>query len=450
MVKAWKSIAFLVLASGCAPEREGSFVTARAEARKAIGVAAPYEPEELDAPARERLRTSIRERRAFAWRAVAKALAPRAMDLPAWATWYARDDFARMFHRLYEGIGKNRRAARDVFQPPELAEALAWNLRAVDELPHWPSERYDEWLASLDTESKRRGAAGLSRTFYSPAATTPWLDGYARAFACLPELPTLDFAWKSPDPANFTFCFPHEFPRGAAVAKTAWKRRDFGMKVPVFDTAADALAKRLERPDGAWGAADREAEPSAAEIYTVETESGATFQLAALHLMTKELREWAWITLWWSDEPDGDFGEDRPAEILNLGGPWSHYKMCVVTTFRDEDEPDADWASTYPSLAAAVAAANRATAPFSWCSNPHVEAGASNHRSNCMGCHQHGGSTLEIQDILTDAGRFPGHGSARVRENFPSDYLWSFGREPENLSGYIRRQIDHYDVYDRL
>ena len=40
----------------------------------------------------------------------------------------------------------------------------------------------------------------------------------------------------------------------------------------------------------------------------------------------------------------------------------------------------------------------------------------------------------------------PGGGSRRVRENFPADYLWSFGREPERLSGYIRQQIDHYDV----
>lgn len=439
-----------MLVAACSAPRDASRTAATPEARKAIGLAAAYRPEAISEVAEGRIKTSMRERRAFAWRAVAKALAPGARGLPAWASWYAKDDFQRVFHKLYDDAGKERRALRDPFSDEETANAVAWNVRYVDELPAWPEGRYDAWLASLDTDAKLRGVAGLARTFYAPAAMQAFLGGYSQIDRCQPGLPALDFLWKNPDPANFTYCFPREFDRAAAIAKTAWKRRDFGLKVPVYDTDATSLSRRLADANTGWGAPDREVSPNDDAIYAIEAPGGARFQLAALHLMTKELREWAWITLWWSDDPDSDFGEDRPAEIRALGGPWSHYKMCVVTGFEDQDVPDVDYAATYPSLASALAATKAATAPYTWCSNAHVELGASNQRSNCIGCHQHGGSMLNPQDILANSERFPGGGSGRVRENFPADYLWSFGREPERLSGYIRQQIDHYDVYDRF
>ncbi|NIS36800.1 MAG: hypothetical protein GWN73_40355, partial [Actinobacteria bacterium] len=33
----------------------------------------------------------------------------------------------------------------------------------------------------------------------------------------------------------------------------------------------------------------------------------------------------------------------------------------------------------------------------SWCSNPYIEHGRGNARTNCIGCHQHGGS-----EVFTD------------------------------------------------
>ena len=66
---------------------------------------------------------------------------------------------------------------------------------------------------------------------------------------------------------------------------------------------------------------------------------GTRFRMPAMHLVTKELREWLWITIWWSDKPDEDFGADRPDEITKLGGPWRNYKMNVVVSYEEKD-PD--------------------------------------------------------------------------------------------------------------
>jgi len=64
----------------------------------------------------------------------------------------------------------------------------------------------------------------------------------------------------------------------------------------------------------------RAGSPSATDIYTIALETGARFRLPALHIMSKELDHWMWITLWWSASPDNDFGADRPAAIAALRG----------------------------------------------------------------------------------------------------------------------------------
>src|SRR4030095_14742171 len=101
-------------------------------------------------------------------------------------------------------------------------------------------------------------------------------------------------------------------------------------KLPVYDTSAAAMKKRLTEEDGGWGGGDRTANPGPDQILVAKLANGTSFRLSGLHIITKELRHWVWITLFWSDEPDSDFGADRPDFIRDLGGPWAHYKMCVV------------------------------------------------------------------------------------------------------------------------
>ncbi len=57
----------------------------------------------------------------------------------------------------------------------------------------------------------------------------------------------------------------------------------------------------------------------------------------------------------------------------------------------------------------------------SWCSNPYLERGHGNAGSNCIGCHQHGGTELTSEEVLL----LPDHGRTLLRNNFPADYSWA-------------------------
>lgn len=246
------------------------------------------------------------------------------------------------------------------------------------------------------------------------------------------------------DPA----CLAGELPVDAVVVKADWRRVDFGATLPAYDTSGARMAVRL-RPDGSadWGPGDGETDPGPDSIYTVKLPNGNTFRLAGLHIMTKELTHWVWITLWWSDHPDDDFGADRPAEVAALPGPWKNYKMCVATGYV---EGDADPRGGFTgSLGDALAAVNPGAGSPTWCSNPYIEIGAGNADTNCIGCHQHGGTALTPEDIISDPSRFPHHGRTRVRNNFFTDYSWAVqGGRGDDLGAVIQNEVDYWDASD--
>jgi hypothetical protein len=233
---------------------------------------------------------------------------------------------------------------------------------------------------------------------------------------------TIDY--QEADPA-WAPCLSSPFPLDAAVVKADWRRAELGFQVPVFDTSAAGMAATLASDgDQAWVAA-AQADPGGESIYTVAMPTGARYRLAGLHLMTKELDHWLWVTMWWSPDPDRDFGADRPAAITALGGPWKNYKMCVVTAFREGDE-DPRGGATAGSLAESLAAVHAGAGGPTWCSNPMIELGHGNAASTCIGCHQHGGvAALRSEDILADDVRFPDNGRAQVRNNFLDEYSWA-------------------------
>ncbi|MCB9570485.1 MAG: hypothetical protein H6709_00190 [Kofleriaceae bacterium] len=234
---------------------------------------------------------------------------------------------------------------------------------------------------------------------------------------------TLDVSYQEADP-TWAPCLGQPFPLDAAIAKAEWRRAELDLQVAVHDTSADGLTALV---DDTWGDGQGELDPGPDDIYTVQLpEGGARYRLTGLHLMTKELDHWLWITLWWSPEPDTDFGADRPAAIAALPGPWAHYKMCAVTWFTEGDD-DPGGGAADPTLAEALAAVHERAGP-SFCSNPYLEQGAGNARTNCVGCHQHGGTTIANEDILTDEATYPGNGRLQVRNNFPADYSWQTSR----------------------
>jgi hypothetical protein len=221
--------------------------------------------------------------------------------------------------------------------------------------------------------------------------------------------------------------------------KADWRRADPvpgnpWQRIPAFDTSAAGLEKALG--DSAWGEGQGAFDPGPSEIHTMR-QSGNVYRLTGMHLVTKELRDWVWITLWWSPEPDADFGADRPASLGSLGPEWAHYKMCVVTAY-DELDPDPRGGAANATLGDAHAKVRALAGAQSWCSNPYIELGARNAMTNCIGCHQHAGTPgLTSQKILADEDSFPSSSRKKTRANFPSDYLWSFGNPPDDLAHVI-------------
>ncbi len=524
--------------------------------RKAIGVAAPYVPD-LGLAAREvELEGSIAARRAAAWEVVRRALAPVPLgdprlaanfpgtgqpQVPAWHTWYARDDFERVFKKEYRDLGPEGRAAR---APLDVADGLAWNAVALDDVPEWPEQRYLDYLATIDTDVEAQGTGGASRVGYSPGALSRLLGSYNELHQCRLVDPPAAFAtdpvrdgrrvvetdtievekcgWRvlgpfqaapgeevlvttrgagdadiyvrrgaAPDAATYDCkssgddaseacsvdgggpvyvavfgaseaaasievdveyttadvvdptCLDGAMPRDAVVVKADWRRQLTGDLLPIYDTSGPRMTARFEGA-GEWNA-DGAADPQADAIYTVELPSSQQrFRLPGLHVVSKELDHWMWISLWWSPNPDTDFGADRPASIAQLPGPWKNYKMCVATSYVETD-PDARGGFA-GGLGDSLDAVNGGVGTPSWCSNPYIEAGKDNARTNCIGCHQHGGTELTAEHILEVE---PRHGVTRTRNNFFTDYLWAVkGGGGDDLSSIIQAEIDYWDAND--
>ena len=379
------------------------------EDRYVIGQGAPYTPD-LGIAARDaELEGSIAARRQVAWQIVERVVTPigfaepqlAAQTLPRWHTWYARDDFERVFKTLYRNLGPAGRAMRAPLDAPAgfLANALA-----LENDPAWSDQRYADYLAAIDTAEKANGVGGAERVGYSPGAMGHLVESYAKQYACrnAPEperfesdpmrepravteqmgaevagcefrvlgpfqagrgdvrvttrgdgdidlyvlrgaAPTVEafdcrsdgnasdeecvisgdgpiyvglfgaapgradveVAYTTEDVRDPT-CLDGEMPRDAVVIKADWRRQFTGETIPIYDTSAARMTDRLSgearwNPDGA-------ADPQPDDIYTVQIANGQRFRMPGLHIMSKELDHWVWITLWYSPTPDTDFG----------------------------------------------------------------------------------------------------------------------------------------------
>lgn len=214
--------------------------------------------------------------------------------------------------------------------------------------------------------------------------------------------------------ALWTPCLTHEFPDGAVILKTEYRRVGFGFMVGAHDTSV-AGVEAVFAGGESWTEGE-EADPSEDSIFTLELPGGERYRLVAMHAMVKDLDHWVWSTMWWSDTPEEDFGQGRPG---TLGAPWDQYKMCATTWFEEEDRE-------FAGVSEEIRAASTLRGTESWCSNPFIERGEGAAATNCIGCHQHAGTGASSEEIL--AGELvPGDRAGRLQErnNFPTDYVFS-------------------------
>ena len=450
--------ATLLACAASGPDGDVAGGALRPVERKIVGAARPYDADPSLRARTAELSADVAERRRVAWRAVTKVLRPVTLaeskvrvdgkppTLPLFRTWYGKDDLERMFAKTYGDKTPADRKARAPTTDAEVDVAFAWN--AADQ-GSFADDDYLARVAKVKDAAFAQGLGGNARVSYSPGFVRHMMKDYAAELGCLPKLGSIARDAAPPSATNFAPCFSAEFPIDAALVKASFFRAEFGMMLPTHATDAKALGARMAgtADDGGWGKGEGSADPGPESIYTVTTSDGSTFRMPAIHLVTKELREWLWITLWWSDRPDEDFGADRPKEVRDLGGPWSHYKMNVVVSY-EENAVDPG-AGVPASLASALRATTGGGGAPSFGSNPYLERGAKNAQTNCIGCHQHAGDpNLSSESVLSDPS-LPMSGRTRVRKNFPADYVWSFDFGGEVLARLIERQVQHFDSVDR-
>jgi mono/diheme cytochrome c family protein len=357
---------------------------------------------------------------------------------------------------------------------------------------------------ALARQSEFSGASaaggGIARIMYSPAMVLHVMRNYAEVLGCPGESTAATWC-EGPDcadpPDNFSTCFGSEFPGdagdpfgafdpaevgdeaaeglaslphpgGSVLIKAVWSRVGFGFELPAYDTNAEALKRRIEpgaraewEPEGDRLYGADSAFPGPDDIYTIQTRAGSVYRLTGLHIMSKELRHWQWVTLWWSDDPDTDFGEDRPANFAELPAVWGNYKMCTVVDYTEKDADVVGRFSDMPSLAAALGATDPTTGAPTWCSNPYIEHERGNARTNCIGCHQHAGTRIDesggefkletvipnAAELLADDNRYPANGRTRRRNRFPADYSWAFSRI-DDLTELMRTEVEFLGSQD--
>jgi hypothetical protein len=439
---------------------------------------------------------------------------PESNLLPLWNTWYEGHEINWMMLTLYDELKDQDRIQFDEAGAPKTvgsgsgADFCPEDLLTIfdrhekkDISVRFDEDRYLRRLRQFRNRSEVRGISGTGITLFSPAIFSHYLANYRQVFQCDRLIPDLNRDTPPPTSKNFTHCFKSEFPGvqvapagvlsesnsepevgrsrypstcgsrqvpqkglirekfGTAVAiKTAWQLVEDNSEIAVFDTSARGLKDSFD--SGHWQAHQykKASEISDEEIYTIRTspeiESSrkTDYQLTALHIITKDLRDWMWITLWWSPEPDTDFGADRPDHWPETS-PWRQYKMCVVSDYREQD-PSPEAELTEPTLRNAVAMVHERMKPHTWCSNPYIEQGLGNARTNCIGCHQHAGTGVLSENVYLDdpedpengARRrlFPDGGRAKIRKNFPGEYMWSFSDSPDFFQYNIRYIVNSY------
>ena len=476
--------------------------------RRVLGKGQPYGGTSFEI---DKARLSMKHRRDKAWLAVKNLVAQVPIGslsenfnpngpkkIPLWQTFYESSEFEQMFRQLYKNLGPIGRRQQKRFCPSDLARIL--DDHAKKRLSFVYSERkFNERLGQFDSVEATRGVSGRGVTLFSPAIILHLLQNYRELAACSKTIQNLDRDAYGPSPDNFAPCLSQEFPSrefkkpamdeyshcqesadslltdfqkvfdqgGVSVAvKTSWQEVTSSSQVAVFDTDADSMKKTLE--DGEWTPSSyidsTSLDPS--EIYTIELINSlsapierARYQLTGLHFVTKDERDWLWISLFWSPDASEDLGADRPSDLQET--PWKNYKMCVVSDYPEAiASPGEEFQKEHPDLAATLEAIKDHAKFHTWCSNPYIEQGKGNARTNCIGCHQHGGTNESSGAIFLDDPkdplnaqrrlRFPHSSRSKVRNNFPADYLWSLRHNPDFFDAKIKKTIDKWKAIDGL
>lgn len=201
-MRTWLGLGSIVLLACGAPEPMCERVVgahtsaASAPDRRLLGAAAEYPADPALEARHAELVASQRARRAAAWQAVARVLAPTPLAeptpvadtrVPRFRGFYDSEDYQRLFQHLYGGLTPEERAAGARFSRARLDEAFAWNVGFLDELGTWPEERWAEHVASFETHEDVNAIGGIRRISMSPGMTAHLMNSYPEVRRCVAE-----------------------------------------------------------------------------------------------------------------------------------------------------------------------------------------------------------------------------------------------------------------------
>jgi len=381
--------------------------------------------------------------------------------LPAFLAWYSSEEIAEMLaswgeQKQKEG-GFKKISELPIPSESELSALFGDDVKASAEADLELNKITKERLAnrrfrllrdstliesdrhSSDVASRLRGrlVPGRETVLYSPSTAKALFKSYKQlVYQCEREIynkPDKSLKKASRDEILQRFsskkgtgflgknaCLERELPIGAAQARVFWSTVGESARLQTVSEVVD-WKKLVSSESWPLGNVMKLSAENLKQMFTVTLGNSAVAServgLVAFHIGVKAPREHFWSTYWWSpDAKEEKFGKDKKWEVYTnsqINEIVSHFNMCTVTRFDPVGAPSF------------VDAGNEA----SWCSNPFIESAPRSHLTNCIGCHQHAGSSVDQAQTFSQEnqsnGIFPVWGNSRVTTVHPSDFLWS-------------------------
>jgi hypothetical protein len=453
----------------------------------------------------DELAADMKKRRDHAWDVLGKSSRPHKVaidgtnvNVPLWMTWYEGAEIGEILQVALD-TKKNGAAAGAA---PTLSDRdinIAMKLHAKQARGVHKGASFKQPLLTNKGQNTTRDPqtrdlfAPTGFTLFSPAYVRHVLRNYKTVASCgtpnastpaVFDRPAFDAKVHS---GNFAApCFDAEFPADAVMAKAVW--RPLAEPVAYYDTGVTGLTKIFADVDTTWSAAElgtKKIDPNTkTDMVIAKDDQGTAWGLVALHLSTKETRNWVWSTYFWSPDElaTQDFGADRDVQPFFSGAApddstktlreaLNNYKMCTTSDFAERDEQLATRYGEVGNLGTLTSALlkadelvnagprrpgavdptvfsgarlfGKASPRSTWCSNPYVESHPGNTHTNCIGCHQHAATgvsfneTFYLETPKFNWINFPKFGTTKVRGlpragsigtettgTFPTDFSW--------------------------
>ena len=448
-------LALLFTMEACRPHPDNiSEPKTSREARSLMGAAEDFTPDLLAAIDESRLSRDWSYQQGLAWALWADAnqiVKRERADFAKWQTWYSKEDLQGIFRAIYSALSKDQRAGRVALSDREINDGIRSHTVGQFLSPDWNRDVFERWFVKYDNDAKKLSIPGMNKVLMNHGALVFFLKNYAAIDRCAKAM-TLSEA-----------CEPLTVPPDVAFLKTAWRRGQTDFLVPYYQT--DDLFSQLAADE--WQVKKREI-PEDGTTYRIDTPSGQVFHLTAVHLTLKLTKSWFWTSIWLDEKKNGEgavrldrfhppVASQSATAAVALSSPWTsaaapgalapiwqNYRLCAVNGFDGLAKTDSsvEFERTVAGAEANVGA--------SWCSNPYLEGGAQNHKTNCIGCHQHAGSAWSQDEfnehLLNDLASVTQKAVPDTVSS--SDFIWSLYNGPEPFASFISQEIDYFDIYD--